>query len=81
LEKYFGPNHERLHKKDFPDAMAILAESILQCVLPEMAREYIRTGAEMELSGNEEVEIQRIKNKLDHKHGKLIHDTIFGKVE
>lgn len=78
LRKYFGGGLDRIKKDKKSDAVAILADAITHCVTEQMARHFLEKGVTIALGTNHEEEVQREKNKLDYKYGKLIHDTIAG---
>jgi hypothetical protein len=77
LARYFGspPSCERL-KHNAPDAVVMLADTIVQCVAENWAKSQIDAGVVTVLSDNVSEEISRQARKLDHKYGKMIHEII-----
>jgi len=77
LVRYFGspPLCERL-KHNAPDAIVLLADTFVQCVTENWAKSRIEAGVVPVLSDNVREEISREARKLDHKYGKMIHETI-----
>lgn len=81
LTKYFGQNQEKLNKDKEVDAIAILADTVLQCVTKEWAKFLLDRGVEVPLGANPEIEVERIRNKLEYKYGAEIHGRITAKME
>jgi len=81
LTKYFGENQERLNKDKEADAVAILADTILQCVTKEWAKFLLDRGVEVSLGANPEIEVERIRNKLEYRYGAEIHRRISARIE
>jgi hypothetical protein len=81
LIKYFGQNQEKLNKDKEIDAIAILADTVLQCVTKEWAKFLLDRGVEVPLGANPEIEVERIRNKLEYKYGAEIHGRITAKME
>lgn len=76
LASYFGKDQDRLNKDKEADAIAILADTILQCVTKEWADYLLKKGVEIALGSNREIEVERIRNKLEFKYGSEIHRRI-----
>lgn len=76
LTSYFGVDQDRLNKEKEADAIAILADTILQCVTNEWAKYLLEKGVEIALGSNLELEKERIRNKLEYKYGAIIHSKI-----
>lgn len=81
LTRYFGENQDRLNKDKEADAIAILADTILQCVTKEWAKFLLDKGVEVALGANPEIEVERIRNQLEYRYGAEIHRRISAKVE
>jgi len=80
LSSYFGNYQDRLNQKKEADAIAILADTILQCVTKEWAKYLLDKGVEVALGSNPEIETERIRNKLEYKYGAIIHEKISAKI-
>lgn len=70
-----------MNKDKEADAIAILADTILQCVTKEWAKFLLEKGVEVALGANSEIEVDRIRNKLEYKYGAEIHRRISAKIE
>jgi len=58
-----------------------LADTVLQCVTKEWAKFLLDRGVEVPLGANPEIEVERIRNKLEYKYGAEIHGRITAKME
>lgn len=74
LENYFGKDQTKLDKNE-ADAVAMLADTVVQCVSKEWAKWRIDTDKE-EILGDRETEIERVKNKLEYEFGAQLHQMI-----
>jgi hypothetical protein len=77
LSRYFGnpSSCERL-KENEPDAVVLLADTIVQCVTENWARYQIDAGVVTILSDDVSEEVRRQARKLDYLYGKTIHEII-----
>lgn len=80
LQSYFGDEQAKLNEEKRVDAVAILADTILQCVTKEWAKYLLDKGVEVALGSNPEIEVERIRNNLEFKYGAEIHQKISAKV-
>ncbi|MEM3047103.1 MAG: hypothetical protein QW057_08490 [Candidatus Bathyarchaeia archaeon] len=82
LRGYFGENGERLVKEKRPEALALLAESLLSCICQQWAhyrfeaglREYANPDDPAAMWEEEEAEATQI----DYEFGRAFHDWIIG---
>jgi hypothetical protein len=74
LENYFGQDQMKLNKNE-PDAIAMLADTVVQCVTKEWAKWRIETDKE-ELLGDPTTELERVKNRLEYEYGAQLHQMI-----
>jgi hypothetical protein len=75
LKNYFGNKQERLNEKKDKDAIAILADTVLQCLSRAMATYYVESGTVDSLS-SKEVEIEYQRQNIEYEHGEVIHQLI-----
>jgi hypothetical protein len=75
LKNYFGNKQERLNEKKEKDAIAILADTVLQCLSRAMATYYVESGTVDSLS-TKEVEIEYQRQNIEYEHGEVIHQMI-----
>lgn len=74
LSNYFGFEQIKLDE-NAPDAVAMLADTVVQCITKEWAKWRISTDKE-ELLGDLETEIERVKNRLEYEYGAQLHQMI-----
>ena len=77
LQFYFGTNQEKIANKPTRDAVAMLADTILNIAFREWAKKRIEDGAVIildETRRDEEIELE--KGNLERQHGKQVHQTL-----
>jgi len=85
LKNYFGENGEKLVKEKRPEAVVLLAESLLSCICQQWARyrfecglrEYAKPDDAAAMREEEEAEARQI----DYEFGKTFHDWIMAPQE
>ncbi len=76
LNTYFGDDLSRITGNPEPDAMAILADTVLQTILRVCAIELIANRTVNTWNESDEEAVERIKNNLEFEHGKVLHQSI-----
>ena len=80
LELYFGSKQEYIARNPTKDAVALLADTVLNIALRQWAKKRIEDGIVdvLDLSRKDE-EIDLEKDRLERKYGKQIHQTLNAK--
>ena len=80
LRHYFGSGLEKIVKEPTKEAVALLADSVLNISLRQWAKKRINDGIVeiLDMSKKDE-EIDLEKDRLEHKYGKQIHQTLTDK--
>jgi len=80
LRSYFGENGERLVKEKRPEAVVLLAESLLNCICREWARQRFEYGlreyAKPDDAAATREEEEAEAREIDYEIGKTFHDWI-----
>ena len=80
LRHYFGDKQERITNNPTKEAVALLADSVLTTALRQWAKKRIEDGIVdiLDMSKKDE-EIDLERDRLEHKFGKQIHQTLTAK--
>jgi len=80
LRHYFGNDLEKISKEPTKEAVALLADSVLNISLRQWAKKRINDGIVeiLDMSKKDE-EIDLEKDRLENKYGKQIHQTLTDK--
>lgn len=74
LKNYFGITLSKIHDRE-PDAVAMLADTVVQCVTKEWAKWRIEKDKE-EVLGDPQTEVERVANRLEYQYGAQLHQMI-----
>jgi len=74
LKNYFGITLSKIHDRE-PDAVAMLADTVVQCVTKEWAKWRIEKDKE-EVLGDPQTEVERVANRLEYQYGAQMHQMI-----